>query len=135
MTALYEKGEVYLRAASEFTKEEYNKARKDNELCREFSGEARVEYGDHLIAERTCVKIPLNTSNNYYLYCLSKSLDDNLFESFNDADSCVILHDGKQFCQDCIRILASESSGLAAWANDVNYYDSHNIIRNNVLRI
>ena len=71
MRALYEDGEVYFRAASEFDKEELGNARRDHELCREFSGKVQVECESQVIFPCADAIVPLTSSRDYYIHCLT----------------------------------------------------------------
>jgi hypothetical protein len=129
MYALFEQGEVYLQAASEFDKEELDRARRDQELCREWSGKVQVE--EQVIWPCVDAACRLTSQSGYYMYCLSKELDSSLFRVL-DRDACVIFHWGWEFCNTCCRTLVTHQTGAIAWANDVSYYDPHDIRATNV---
>lgn len=133
MVALYERGEVYLRVASDFQADSHNEARRDDELCLTFVGPAQLEYGGDVIAQRVEAAITQKSSHDYCLYCLSKRLDKELFRAF-DADACVILHGGKDFCNTCLRELARTDKDIVAWGNDVSYVDTDDISAGNIWR-
>ena len=133
MKALYKDGEVFLRPASHFASYDTRSPRHDDELRRQFEGQAQVQLGPTELANNARVKITVKAAHDYYVYCLSKRLSPVLLETFEEADACVVMHDGKAFCSRCLKALFESTDGLAAWANDVRYFEAGDITRNNVV--
>jgi hypothetical protein len=106
MTQLYETGSLRIQPASYFAKTDHNGAVKDDELKREFSLALSRQHivkvvknpqdVPEAIPELTPVKIQFHT--DYWLYCLTNSIEPRLFVDF-DADACVIIRDRARFAQ------------------------------------
>lgn len=105
MEALYEAGALRIQPASFFLNKSHNPAIRDDELSLDFSfALSRDEIvklvknpedvGQNIRDQR--MDVSLRCPTDYWLYCLTNSIEPRLFVDFN-SDACVIIHDREAF--------------------------------------
>lgn len=107
MEPLYENGQLRIQPASFFSNRDHNGAVRDDELSR---GISLVLSRDEVVkvvinpqdvpddAPDQRVDFQLRWPTDYWLYCLTNSIEPRLFVNF-DADACVIIRDRKGFTE------------------------------------
>lgn len=125
--------------ASRYDDPSLGAARQDRELRREVYG-LQNEVEITILDQRTGKPIgkthPIGnmvvteqSTTDYYVMCLSRSLSLRLFDDFNHADSCVIIRDIREFAR---RIFSAVRKLLPGWSGrlrDVTYFDPFNAPR------
>jgi hypothetical protein len=131
MEALYERGAMRLQAASFFFDKSHNPAIRDDELSLEFSWALSRDEIVKLVRNPQDVKadqrdqrlnISLKSPTDYWLYCLTNSVEPRLFVDFN-ADSCVIIRDRKAFQQRLASVEQEELAGTRRREGNAIYVD------------
>ncbi|HEX2859446.1 MAG TPA: hypothetical protein VHP58_04550 [Alphaproteobacteria bacterium] len=114
MQALHEKGTMRLQPASHFKLKDYNGAIQDDELSIVLSLILPREDIVQVVQNPQDVPtdlvehafdLSLNFPTDYWIYCLTTSLQSRLFVDFQ-ADACVIIHNKEAFKK---RLLAATS--------------------------
>jgi hypothetical protein len=107
MSSLYESGALRIQPASFFKQQHHTGAIKDDELTLPLS---LVLSRDEVVkvvinpqdvppdAQDQRVDVQFHASSDYWLYCVTNSVEPRLFVDF-EADACVIIRDRKQFSQ------------------------------------
>ena len=107
MERLYELGQLRLQPATFFAKSDHNGAIKDDELVRAMSTVLSRDEIMKLVrnpqdvppnAPEQRVDLEVRSPTDYWLYCVSKSIEPQLFVDFQ-ANSCVIIRDSKGFIE------------------------------------
>jgi hypothetical protein len=105
MEALYETGALRIQPASYFLEKDHNGAVRDDELSLSFSVALSRDDILKLVVNKQDVPddahdqrvdVRLGWPNDYWLYCVTKSIEARLFVDF-DADACVIIRDRAAF--------------------------------------
>jgi hypothetical protein len=131
MEGLYESGALRIQPASYFAQADHNGAVKDDELTRTLS---LVLSRDEVVKvvknpqdvpqdapdQRIDVKIRFPT--DYWLYCVTNSVEPRLFVDFN-ADSCVVIRDRPRFARLLVEACRQQLSGTAMCNGTATYID------------
>lgn len=105
MESLYEKGKLRIQPASYFSEKDHNGAVRDDELIISISSVLSREDIVKLVrnpqdvpldAPEQRVDIRLQFPTDYWLYCVTSSVEPRLFVDFK-ADACVIIKDKDSF--------------------------------------
>lgn len=107
MGRLYEKGMLRLQPASFFANKDHNGAVRDDELSLDVS--LALSRDDIVKIVRNPEDVPKNAPDqrvnvrfksptDYWLYCLTTSVEPRLFVDFQ-AEACVIIHDRQKFTE------------------------------------
>ena len=105
MTALFEEGRLRVQPASEYSKPDHNGAVRDDELALEVSLYLTTETIRDVVSNPQDVPEDLkwkrmdfrfSRPNDFWLYCVSSSVEPRLFVDFNAA-ACVIIRDREEF--------------------------------------
>lgn len=129
MERLYATGALRIQPASHFADRSHNGAVRDNEL--EFRMSLPLNRDDIVKVVRNPQDVPLDAPDqridaaftsptDYWLYCLTSSLQPRLFIDFV-VDSCVIIRDRKKFTS--MLREASRTLGAAMYGGEVVYID------------
>lgn len=105
MTALHGEGRLRIQPASYFSNPYHNGAIRDDELSVPLS--VALNRNDIVNLVTNPQDVPINApdqrfdinleyGNDYWLYCLTTSINPRLFVDFG-ADACVIIHDQSEF--------------------------------------
>lgn len=117
MTALFEEGRLRVWEASYYHKPDHNGAVRDDELALEVSLYLTRDSIRKLVLNPQDVPadfngkridIRISRPNDYWLYCLSSSVESRLFVDFN-AEACVIIRDRDEFRR---RLLAAGATAF-----------------------
>ncbi len=133
MRNLFENGELRISPASSYFDPSLNHAIYDNELM----------FDQYIRGEEVCFKYPdkqsgdirnmkpvgdvhISTSlkTDYYVYCMTHTLKDRLFNDFS-ADSCVIIRDVSEFSNRLKAAVESQLSGWSLYSDSVEYIDPY----------
>jgi hypothetical protein len=128
MRHLYDAGLLRIQPADFFSQVEQNVALKDDELNRIVSLQlsrreiVKVVKNPDAVPENIppLCQVTIKSPSNYWLYCLSRSVEARLFIDFN-ADSCVIIRKPKQFA--ILLDQATHDLGGAMHHGSVSYMD------------
>lgn len=107
MEGLYEAGELRLQPATYFAQPDHNGAVRDDELVRAIS--VALSRDDIVKVVRNPQDVPpdapeqrvdlqIMSPTDYWLYCVTKSVEARLFVDFQ-ADSCVVIRDPNAFME------------------------------------
>jgi len=105
MTSLYERGTLRIQPASYFAAKDHNGAIRDDELSIHLSLLLTRSDVAQIVANPQDVPavvadqrmdLTLNFGTDYWVYCLTESIEPRLFADFG-ADSCVIIRDREAF--------------------------------------
>ncbi|MBD9545146.1 MULTISPECIES: hypothetical protein [unclassified Pseudomonas] len=97
-----ELGEFRLRPASDYKQHEMDPARHDDELFRISKSPASsvcitLKSTGQIIKPIGDVVYRSEVGTNYFTICFSKRWDEHLFDEFPNTDSCLVIHDVKEF--------------------------------------
>ena len=133
MRNLFENGKFKIAPASSYSDPSLNHAIYDNELMLDQyirGEEVWFKYPDKKSGEIKNMKpvgdvaISTGLKTDYYVYCMTHTLKDRLFNDFS-ADSCVIIRDLSEFSN---RLEAAVQSQLSDWSmcsRSVEYIDPY----------
>jgi hypothetical protein len=105
MAALFEEGRLRVQPASEYSKPDHNGAVRDDELALDASLYLTRETIRNVVSNPQDVPEDLEWKrvdfrflrpNDFWLYCLSSSVEPRLFVDFNSS-ACVIIRDWDEF--------------------------------------
>ena len=133
MRNLFENGKLMISPASSYSDSSLNRAIYDNELM--FDQYIRGEevcfnYPDKQSGEIKNMKpvgdvhISTGLKTDYYVYCMTHTLKDRLFNDFS-ADSCVITRDVSEFTNRLKAAVQSQLSGWSIYSDSVEYIDPY----------
>lgn len=96
------KGHFYIFPALEYIRKEYDAARKDNEMVHE---KAVAPATVHITTLDKTPVVPLGdiTFSTYflpidsYILCCAYDYDEGLYDAFEGADACLVIHDVEEF--------------------------------------
>lgn len=135
MQELYEKGRLRVAAASSYGDPSLNLALKDDELkfdqlvpgdevtLTPIDEETREPKGRPagIVSDMT---ISVDLATNYYVYCMTHTLNHRLFDDF-DADSCVIIKNPAAFCSLVREAMQEKLPNWIEWDQGVHYIDPY----------
>lgn len=131
MEQLYEKGSLRLQPASYFARKDHNGAVRDDELSLEL---ALVLSRDDVVkivknpqdvpvdAPDQRVNIRMHSPTDFWLYCVTTSVEPRLFVDF-EADACVIIRDKEKFTKRLAAAAAANLSGAKMHNGPAIYVD------------
>lgn len=98
LQAAYEKGEFLIRPALEYIKKEYDEARKDNELIHSKGSSPEnvtitLQKNNQKINPIGNITFSSILPVDCYILCFSYDYDENYYDKFKGADSCLIIRD------------------------------------------
>ena len=105
MQRLYQHGRLRIRSASYYSNMEHNGALRDDELTFKLSLALRHTETGHIIdiynaatdiSRDKRVDITFSAPSDYWIYCVTASIEPRLFGDF-EADACVIIRDREVF--------------------------------------
>lgn len=124
-------GSLRIQPASYFAKTEHNGAVRDDELAinmcvvlsrKELLRLVKNPQDVPPEAPDQRVEVGLRTLGDYWLYCLTNSVEPRLFVDFN-ADSCVIIRDRNRFAQMLREATLSRIPGAVMQESSATYVD------------
>jgi hypothetical protein len=133
MGALLAKGHVRLQPASYFAATDHNGAIRDDELNLGVSlvvskeewlpffkdqQDLPADIGDQVL------HVNYQSDSDYWLYCLTRSLDPRLFVDFN-ANACVIIKNRKAFAERLQQTAAVRLPNNTSLVGEAMYVDPH----------
>jgi len=131
MENLYNNGSLRIQPASFYSEKEHNGAIHDDELAMALSlvlspDEIRdLVINPQDVSDKACdqrVNLNINSPNNYWLYCLTSSVNSRMFLDF-EADACVVIKDRGAFSERLQEKSFSGFSGVIMNEGFVNYID------------
>lgn len=133
MGALIARGQLRIQPASYFAAHDHNGAIRDDELNLAVSVVlAREEVlalvvNPQDVAENSgdqTFKVNYHSKSDYWLYCVTRSLEPRLFVDFG-ADACVIIKDRVAFAERLQRVAALKLDANTALSGEAMYVDPH----------
>jgi hypothetical protein len=126
MEEMVKEGRVRITPASEYQNPQLGDARADDELAKHSFKPG--QYSKVITQDGTAIPIIGDIRRtvsmpDYYMLCLSCDWNVSLFEAFDNADSCVVIHDVETFAQ---RLDLAAREHLTDWYfhyNPVQYFD------------
>lgn len=131
MEKLFHEGSLRIQPASYFTRKDLNDAVRDDErrlpLSFALSGEdiKKIVLNPQDVLEATPtqrVDVVLQSLADYWMYCVSESIDPRLFVDFK-YDACVIVRDRQQFAERLQRVASHALESVRHQARLVEYID------------
>lgn len=131
MRAMYKYGRVRIGSARNFKKSSSD-AIQDDELKFEHQGVVMNDGAFVVMSQFTTLfpeerleryaTLTLESTSDFWLYCVSRSLAPELFSDFDEADACVVFNWGK-FCPRLVRAVQGVASTSRPRAVDMDYRD------------
>jgi hypothetical protein len=141
MLDLCERGRLFLRPASYYADASLNSAIRDDELALDAFGlqsEVLIEVFDHRTGQRKAATRPLGnltytsrSRTNYYVYCMSQTLDFRLFGDFG-YNACVVIRDPDEFEERLRKAVAEHLPGWIGMGGPVRYVDPFNCKKDDI---
>jgi hypothetical protein len=132
MERLYEEGGLRIQPATLFAETNHNEAIRDDERLRAFSFAVSWEEMLKLVvnprdvpqnAPEHRIDVNFQWPSDYWLYCVSSSIEPRLFVNYN-ADCCVIIKDHVRFAQMLRRaVYTSVLTGIPMSHGPIEYFD------------
>ena len=133
MRPLLERGQLRIQPASYFASTSHNGAVRDDELSLAVSLVLSREDVAQLVANPydvpqdapdQTVEVSYSSPTDYWLYCVTTSVNARLFVDFQ-ADACVMIHDQSAFTQRLIDAAESALPQSQSLVGKANYIDPH----------
>ncbi|MEO9487061.1 hypothetical protein [Nisaea sp.] len=135
MESMIKKGVVRVAPASSFSGDGHNVAQKDQELAittyigpYDYDLDMIDPYFRNLRPKRGVWEVNHVKPSDYYLYCVSASLDIRMFFDFN-CDSCVVIHDQYEFERRLKKAAASNFKNHVLIFDAAKYVDPYFILQ------
>ena len=131
MTVLFEEGRLRVQPASEYSKPDHTGAVRDDELALEVSLYLTRDTIRQVVKNPQDVPEDLDWKrvdfrfsrpNDFWLYCVSSSVESRLFVDFN-ASACVIIREGEEFRRRLLAAGAALFPGARARDGNAIYID------------
>lgn len=131
MTALFEEGRLRVQPASEYSKPDHNGAVRDDELALDVSLYLTRETVRNVVSnpqdvpedlEWKRIDFRFSRPNDFWLYCVSSSVEPRLFVDFN-AEACVIIRDREEFRRRLLAAGAAAFPGARSRDGNAIYID------------
>lgn len=133
MQELYEAGRIRIAPARSYSDPSLNHAMGDDELkLDQFSpgAEITITFLDKQTGEPKVTKPIGDVTNtttlatNYYVYCMTRSLEYRLFDDF-ESDACVIVRNPEIFSSRLISVMKEKLQDWLDWSQPVRYIDPY----------
>jgi hypothetical protein len=130
---LYEHGRIRIGAARGYSDSSLNAAVRDNELRLvryALQSEIKMETFDKVTGQSRRIEPigdvthTMESTTDFYVYCMSQTLDIRLFSAF-EYDACVIFHNPDEFIKRMFHAVQSELLGWIPLGTPVEYYDPY----------
>ena len=133
MREMYESGRIRIAPARSYSDPSLNHAMGDDELkLDQFSpsAEVTITVPDKQTGEPRTIKpiddvtYTTNLATNYYVYCMTHTLNYRLFDDF-ESDACVIVREPEIFSSRLINAMRQKLPGWLDWNQTVQYIDPY----------